>query len=94
MSLNKDVNKKLSKIIYKNILFKYFDKIDTKTHISIWKILLNYSEIKKKYDYKKILEEVKKSPDSVKNIDIIQLDVIRTSFYSEEEEKEKKYQIC
>jgi hypothetical protein len=90
LSLNKDVNKKLSKIIYKNILFKYFDKIDTKTHISIWKILLNYSEIKKKYDYKKILEEVKKSPDSVKNIDIIQLDVIRTSFYSEEEEKREK----
>ena len=90
LCLNKDINNKLSKIIYKNILFKYFDKFDTKTHLSIWKILLKFSEIKKKYDYKKILEEIKQSPDSVKNIDIIQLDVIRTSFDTEEESKREK----
>ena len=90
LCLNKDTNKKLAKIIYKNILFKYFNKFSVKTHLSIWKILLKYSEIKKKYDYKKILEEVKKSPDSVKNIDIIQLDIIRTSFDTEEESKREK----
>ena len=50
LCLNKDTNKKLAKIIYKNILFKYFDKFSVKTHLSIWKILLKYSEIKKKYD--------------------------------------------
>ena len=90
LCLNKDLNQKLSKIIYKNILFKYFDKLDIKTHLSIWKILLKYSEIKKKYDYKKILEEIKKSPDSVQNIDIINLDIIRTSFDTEEESKREK----
>jgi hypothetical protein len=90
LCLNKNINMKLSRIIYKNILFKYFNKFDTKTHLSIWKILLKFSEIKKKYDYKKILEEVKKSPDSVQNIDIIQLDIIRTSFATDEESKREK----
>ena len=54
-------------------------------HISFWKKLLNFNEIKKKYDYKKIIEEVKQSPKKVKNIDIIELDVIRTSFDADEE---------
>ena len=90
LCLNKDTNKNLTKIIYKNILFKYFDIIDVKTHLSIWRILLNYTEIKKKYNYQKILEEVKKDPNSVQNIDIIQLDVIRTSFDKDEEIKRGK----
>ena len=80
----------MSKKIYKNILFKYFAKLDTKTHLNIWKILLKYSDIKNKYNYNHILEEVNKSPESVKNIDIIQLDIIRTSFDTEEESKRKK----
>ena len=90
LCLNKDTNKKLLKIIYKNILFKYFDKINLKTHLSIWKLLLNYKEIKKKYNYQKILEEVKKDPNSVKNLDIIKLDIIRTSFDKDEETKRVK----
>jgi len=90
LCLNKETNKNLTKIIYKNILFKYFDKIDIKTHLSIWKVLLNYTEIKKKYNYQKILEEVKKDPNSVQNIDIIQLDIIRTSFDKDEEVKRGK----
>ena len=88
--LNKDLNNKLMKIIYKNILFKYFDKIDIKTHLSIWKVLLKYDEVKKKYNYKNILEEVKKNPDAVKNIDIIKLDIIRTSFDKDEEKKREQ----
>ena len=88
--LNKDLNNKLMKIIYKNILFKYFDKIDIKTHLSIWKVLLKYDEVKKKYNYKNILEEVKKKPDAVKNIDIIKLDIIRTSFDKDEEKKREQ----
>ena len=87
LCLNKDLNNKLMKIIYKNILFKYYNKIDIKVHLSIWKLLLKYGEVKKKYNYKKILEEVKKNPDSVKNIDIIKLDIIRTSFDKDEEKK-------
>ena len=90
LCLNKDLNKKLIKIIYKNILFKYFDKLDIKTHISIWKILLNYREVKKKYNYKNILEEVEKDPDSVKSLDIIKLDIIRTSFSTDEEKKRER----
>ena len=90
LCLNKDLNKKVMKIIYKNILFKYFNKLDIKIHLSIWKVLLNYSEIKKKYNYKKILEEVEKNPDSVKSIDIIQLDIIRTLFSKDEKIKREK----
>ena len=90
LCLNKDLNNKLMKIIYKNILFKYYNKIDIKTHLSIWKILLNYTDVKKKYIYKNILEEVKKDPDSVKSIDIIKLDIIRTSFDTDEEVKREK----
>ena len=90
LCLNKDLNNKLMKIIYKNILFKYYKKIDIKVHLSIWKILLNYREVKKKYNYKQILEEVKKAPDSVKSIDIIKLDIIRTSFATDETIKREK----
>ena len=84
LCLSKTINKKLKKIIYKNILFKYFNKLNIKTHISIWKILLNYTEVKKKYNYQQILQEVEKNPNSVKNIDIIGLDVKRTSFDKDE----------
>ena len=90
LCLNKDLNNKLMNIIYKNILFKYYNKIDIKVHLSIWKLLLKYGEVKKKYNYKKILEEVKKNPDSVKNIDIIKLDIIRTSFDKDEEKKREQ----
>ena len=90
LCLNKDLNEKLMKIIYKNILFKYYDKIDIKVHLSIWRVLLKYHEVKKKYNYKNILEEVKKNPDLVKNIDIIKLDIIRTSFEKDEEKKREQ----
>ena len=90
LCLNKSLKEKLDKKIYKNILTKYFNKLDSKTHLSIWKILLKFSDIKKKYDYNQILEEVNKSPESVKNIDIIKLDIIRTSFETEEESKRIK----
>ena len=85
LCLNKSLKPKLERIIYKNILVIYSDKLDIKTHISFWKKLLNFNDIKKKYDYKKIIEEVKQSPKQVKNIDIIELDVIRTSFDADEE---------
>ena len=90
LCLNKDLNGKLSKIIYKNILFKFYDKLDYKTHLFIWKKLLKFQEVKNKYNYKKILEEVNKQPNSVKNIDIINLDIIRTSFDTEEETNREK----
>ena len=90
LCLNKDINEKLTKIIYKNILFKFYEKLDYKTHLFIWKKLLKFQEVKNKYNYKKILEEVNKQPNSVKNIDIINLDIIRTSFDTEEETNREK----
>ena len=96
LALNKNYNKKLVKIIYKNILIKYHD-MDIQKHINIWKILLNYSEIKKIYDYKKIKKELNIDDESnyytnleqMKNSkDIIDLDVIRTNFDTNKEKNQ------
>lgn len=97
LALNKNYNKNLVKIIYKNILIKYHD-MDIKKHINIWKILLNYSDIKKLYDYKKIKKELKieeynakTTIEQLKNSkDIIDLDIIRTNFDSNKEENQQK----
>ena len=90
-ALNKNYNKYLVKIIYKNILIKYHE-MDIKTHLSIWKILLDYYEIKKTYNYSEIkkelgidasIEEIMKSTsieDFQISKDIIDLDIVRTSF--------------
>ena len=90
-ALNKNYNKYLVKIIYKNILIKYHE-MDIKTHLSIWKILLDYYEIKKTYNYSEIkkelgidasIEEIMKSTsieDFQNSKDIIDLDIVRTSF--------------
>ena len=97
LALNKNYNKTLVKIIYKNILIKYHD-MDPQKHINIWKILLNYSEIKKLYDYKKIKKELnisdknfQKILEEIKNSkDIIDLDVLRTNFDTNRESKQVK----
>ena len=97
LALNKACNKTLVKIIYKNILIKYHD-MDIKTHINIWKILINYSDIQKLHDYKKIKKELnieeynaKTTIEQLKNSkDIIDLDIIRTNFDSNKEENQQK----
>ena len=97
LALNKNCNKTLVKIIYKNIFIKYHD-MDIKTHINIWKILLNYSEIKKLHDYKKIKEELKieeynakTTIEQLKNSkDIIDLDIVRTNFDTNKKENQQK----
>ena len=90
-ALNKNYNKYLVKIIYKNILIKYHE-MDIKTHLSIWKILLDYYQIKKTYNYSEIkkelgidasIEEIMKSTsieDFQNSKDIVDLDIVRTSF--------------
>ena len=85
LCLNKSIKSILEKNIYKNILIFYSHKLNIQQHITLWKNLLGFNDIKKKYDYKKILEEIKQAPNKVKNIDIIDLDVIRTSFDVDEE---------
>ena len=91
LALNKNFNKDLVNIIYKNILIKYHD-MDIKTHLKIWKILLGFYEIKKLYNYNEIkkelgleanIEETMKSfnMDELQNSkDIIDLDIVRTNF--------------
>jgi hypothetical protein len=72
--------------------------MDPQKHINIWKILLNYSEIKKLYDYKKIKKELnisdknfQKILEEIKNSkDIIDLDVLRTNFDTNRESKQVK----
>ena len=101
LALNKNYNKYLVKIIYKNILIKYHD-MDIKTHLSIWKILLDYYEIKKLYNYSEIkkelgldgsIEEIMKSfniEDFQNSKDIVDLDIIRTHFASNKTQNQLK----
>ena len=101
LALNKNCNKNLVKIIYKNILIKYHD-MDIKTHLNIWKILLDYYEIKKLYNYSEIkkelglsdiTEEITKNSnveDFQNSKDIIDLDIVRTNFNSNRNKNQLK----
>ena len=89
LTLNKFSNEKIKRILFKNILLKYHN-MDIKTHINIWKILLKYNKIKGKYNYKKIIEEIKKNPDSIETKDVIKLDVMRTLFLKDVELNREK----
>ena len=101
LALNKNCNKNLVKIIYKNILIKYHD-MDLKTHLNIWKILLDYYEIKKSYNYSEIKKELglsDKIEDIMKNSniedfqnskDIIDLDIVRTYFSTNKTQNQLK----
>ena len=86
---NKEIYNNLKKYIYKNILFHYQD-IDVKTHIQIWKILINHSEMKKKYNYKKIKEDIKNNPNSIPSGEVIDLDILRTAFEKDKNENREK----
>ena len=89
LCLNKENNKILTKIIYKNILLKKHD-LSIKTHIAIWKILLNYTSTKKKFNYSEIKKKNEDTQRKIPSRDIIDLDVARTSFETNREEKRKK----
>ena len=90
LPLNKLYNKTLSKIIYKNLLIKTAKDLEISKHILIWKTLLNCTETKIKYDYEAIKQEVSKNSKNVKNGDIIHLDVLRTTFDSDNDLKQIK----
>jgi hypothetical protein len=85
MAVNKNILNSLAKPIMKNILFKY-NNMPIDTRIKIWKNLINYHEISKKYHYKDILLKIQDN----KNPDIIDLDVMRTPFESNQTENRKK----
>ena len=88
--LNKEYHKNVLKIIYKNILFNDYKNIDVKKHLEIWKILLNYKDIKKEYNYIKIKESNKDPNKKVMCSEIIDLDILRTFFSKNREEKMEK----
>ena len=90
LAVNKLYNKTLSKIIYKNLLIKLAKDLEISKHILIWKILLNYTETTIKYNYDEIKENIALNPKNVKNSDIIELDIIRTTFDSDNDLKQIK----
>ena len=67
--------------IIKKIL-KNDTEFNSNKRIHIWKILLNYNQSLKKYNYKKLLEEVNKIPFNEKEGSdfLIMADIIRTKF--------------
>ena len=92
LTLSKKYKTKISNTVYKNILLKYYNSLDIEKHLKIWKILIKYSDIKKKYNYAKILEDANKNEDKIKSFDVIKMDVIRTSFDTDEKIKREKIQ--
>ena len=86
LNLNKQYMN-LNKYIYYQYL-KTDTNFNSKNRIGIWKILLKYKESLKKYDYKKIIEELNKIPITEKegNGFIIMLDIQRTKFKMKEKD--------
>ena len=88
--LNKEYFTTLKKYVYKNFLLKYSN--DIKKHINIWKIILEYNDIKKKYDYNslkdKLINNNKEEKDPI--FDTIELDCMRTSFKLNQKENQIK----
>ena len=89
----------LSKYYYKNARKKIFKdfldrkKLSLKEKIKIWYCLLKVSETKKKYNYKELREKIKndKTKSLIPNnvLEIIKLDVRRTSFKNNIEENKE-----
>ena len=87
--LNKAYYKPIIFTIYKQFLLKK-EKIKIKTHLMIWKILLNYTKIKKEYNYKEILESTKDGNKKIINEQVIKMDIGRTPFSKNKEENKNK----
>ena len=80
----------LDKYIYRQFL-KNDKNFNSKRRIGIWKIILKYEESLKKYDYKKIIEELNKVPinDKEGNDYLIMIDIKRTRFKLKENNGQK-----
>lgn len=91
LCLNKKYRKHILKSLFKNVLLNQEPnkELDIKKHIDIWKILLDYNQIKKDHDYSKVKELVQKSEKDIPCNDVIKLDAKRT-LYNQNEEVEKK----
>ena len=90
--LSKEFTFKLKKTMYKHILNTH-KNIPIKTHIKIWKILLQTSKIQSQYNYNLNKEKVNNIKyDKLSNCDynIIDLDCQRTQFENNTEQNKKK----
>ena len=107
LCLNKEYYSYIKKYFYKKILIKQNSQIDIKKHLSIWKTLLGYNQIKSRYNYqtlkeatfndennnknKNIKKRSSKSDDNKESeFDTIELDCVRTTFSSKQEENQNK----
>ena len=104
LTLNKEYYSYIKKYFYKKTLFKPNSKIDINKHLSIWKTLLSYNDLKSKYNYQKLKEatiddknNIINKNQSTKNnkskeleFDTIELDCIRTTFKLNQEVNQTK----
>ena len=99
-SVNKECYSIIKKYFFKNILLKQNSKIELKKHISIWKLLLGYKELKAKYDYNSLKKstiinnensnKIIISQNKENEFDTIELDCVRTSFGKNQESNQVK----
>ena len=90
--LNKEYYNSAKKIIYKIYLLKQ-SEITLDKKILIWKKILDYSENKAKYNYEEIKNKIVSETPNKKGRDVIDLDVVRTSFETDKELNQKKLSI-
>jgi hypothetical protein len=92
-NINKTYYKQLEKLIYKeifvkrnkNLLHSKLDLSDNQKHFEMWFNYLKYD--KKKYNYQEIIKKAKETKDLQSTLEIINLDVMRTHFESDQENK-------
>ena len=89
LKLNKEYYKILRKTIYKKILLNY-PNIEFDKKIKIWKVILDYDENKKQYNYQELKNNKIENTNNQKNIKIIDLDVARTFFVEDKEANQEK----
>ena len=89
LKLNKKYYKVLRKAIYKKILLNY-PNIEFNKKIKIWKVILDYDENKKLYNYQELKNNKIENSNKQKNIKIIDLDVARTFFVEDKEANQEK----
>ena len=87
--LNKEYYHYTKKVIYKIFLLKN-SEITLEKKLIIWKKILNYSENKEKYKYEEIKNKAIAQSEIKKGRDVIDLDVVRTSFENDKELNQKK----
>ena len=87
--LNKEYYHHAKKVIYKIFLLKN-SEITLEKKLIIWKKILNYSENKEKYNYEEIKNKAIAQSEIKKGRDVIDLDVVRTSFENDKELNQKK----